>query len=139
MALATYPSTLPLPDIALQGNIGLPLKASDMNAIGAYRTRRDKTRAYIRCSSSILFETADLPVFLTFFNTTLNGGMKSFKADWISYIGIKGYVGKIVGFKIGLKGVKPTASSIDFEFCPHVQYDITTPTLPSPWPEKADA
>src|SRR5574343_1435873 len=128
MALAAYPSNLPLPDIALNGEKIIPLQSSQMNAIGAYRTRRSKTRAYIRCSSNILLEQSDYQTFLTFYNTTLNGGVKYFTADWIDYIGIKGYVARIIDFKHGFKGVKPLVN-IELEFCPNVQYDITTPTL----------
>lgn len=138
MALVAYPSNLPIPEIALKGDIILPLSASDMNSIGAYETYRNKTRAYYKASSGYLLEPSDCPIFLAFYNTTLNKGVKYFTADWIELLGIKGYIARIIGFKINLKGVKPY-SQITLEFCPYLQYSTVDPSKPSPWPNKANA
>jgi hypothetical protein len=138
MALVAYPSNLPIPDIALNGNILLPLSASNMDEIGKYETYRNKTRAYYTASSGYLLEPSECPIFLTFYNATLNKGVKYFTADWIDLLGIKGYIGRIIGFKINLQGYKPK-SSITFEFCPYLQYSTVDPTKPSPWPNKANA
>lgn len=138
MTLVVYPSNLPVPEIAISGNINLPLSASNMNEIGAFETYRNKTRAYYTASSSYLLEPSECQIFLTFFNTTLNKGLKYFKADWIELLGLKGYVGRIIGFRINLKGINPV-SSIELEFCPYLQYSTVDPTKPSPWPNKANA
>ena len=138
MALVVYPANLPIPDIAVQGQILLPLAISDMNTIGAFESNRNKTRPYIRATSGYLLEPSEASIFFDFFNNTLNGGVKYFKADWIDYLGIKGYIGRISSFKISLKSYKPV-SSLDLEFKPYVQYSIDNPTIPSPWPSKAKA
>lgn len=138
MALVVYPSNLPIPDIALNGTILLPLSTSKMDDIGAYDSYRNKTRAYYQATSGYLLEPSECAIFLTFYNTTLNKGVKYFKADWIDLLGVKGYIGRITGFRINLKGYKPY-SSIDLEFCPYLQYSTVDPTKPSPWPNKANA
>ena len=138
MALVVYPSNLPVPEIAISGNILLPLATSNMEGIGAYDSYRNKTRAYYKASSGYLLEPSECPIFLAFHNTTLNKGVKYFKADWIELLGIKGYIARIIGFRINLKGINPV-SSIELEFCPYLQYSTLDPTKPSPWPNKANA
>jgi hypothetical protein len=138
MALVAYPANLPIPDIAVQGQHFLPLSASSMDEIGAYESYRNMTRPYITASSGYLLEPSECPIFLAFYNTTLNKGVKYFTADWIEWLGLEGYRARITGFRINLKGTKPN-SSIELEFCPYLRYSSIDPTKPSPWPNKENA
>lgn len=138
MAFAVYPSTLPVPEIAVTGNLGLPLNISGLNEIGAFSSSRSRTRASYTASSILKLDSDQVETFLTWHRVTMNDGIKKFTADWIELLGIKGYVGRITTFDIGLDGVKPRCS-IQLEFIPWVQYDSVNTTIPSPWPNIENA
>jgi hypothetical protein len=140
MAYAVYPTTLPVPEIPLNGEIYLPLAVSNLGEIGAFESRREKTRANLDGSSVIFLDSASQfgTIFIPFYKVTLNDGLRYFTAPWLTLFGYKGYVARILSFKQNLKGVKPNIN-LNFEFIPDVQYSISAPTIPSPFPAKANA
>ena len=140
MAYVAYPSNLPIPEMPMNGDIGLPLEVSELGEIGAFESYRKKTRADLD-GSSIIWLTDPLEfgsIFIPFYYTTLNSGLKYFTASWLELFGYKGYVARILSYKQSLKGKCPYIS-LSFEFIPDVQYSIADATIPSPWPAEEDA
>lgn len=109
-----------------------------MSEIGAFETVRFKTRAIYNGSSRYLLEPGDVATFRTFWRTTLNNGLKYFYAPWIDFLGIKGYVARILSFDMNSQGVKPVVN-LQLELTPYIQYDSVNTTIPSPWPKKENA
>lgn len=140
MAYAVYPSTLPVPEMPLRGIIGLPLQASELNQLGQYTTIRVKTRAILKGNSySFLDNGTDFKAVMdNFYRDTLNDGLKKFTAPWLTLFGYKGYVAKLLNYRLNLKGVKPNIQ-MEFEFYPEVQYSTIHTSIPSPWPSKGNS
>lgn len=139
MAFVDWHADLPTPEMPLTGENVLPIVISETDGIGKLESFRHHTRGMLKGSSSILIEPIQLnTVFLPYYRVTLNDGIKYFKASWIDLLGVKGYIGRIVNARASLIGVKPKIM-LDLEFYPFVQYSISDPTVPSPWPSKENA
>jgi hypothetical protein len=138
MALVIYLTSLPTPDNPISGDIELPLTKTNLNEIGAFETTRFKTRAIYNGTSKYLLEPSDVATFRAFWRTTLNNGLKYFYAPWIDFLGIKGYVARILSFDMNSQGVKPVVN-LQLELTPYIQYDSVDTTIPSPWPKKENA
>lgn len=138
MSLTIYLTSLPTPDSPISGDIELPLVKSELGEIGAFDTTRFKTRATYIGNSRYLLEPNDVAIFRNFWRNTLNNGLKYFYAPWIEFLGIKGYVGRILSFDMNTNGVKPVVN-LQLELTPYIQYDSVDTTIPSPWPAKENA
>lgn len=137
MTLPTYPNTLPTPEQPFSGDLANPLAESSVGEIGAYLTYRDKTRACLRGGANLNLDLSQLQVFLTWWNTTTNKGLIPFKAQWITDIGYKGYVGKITSYSNAMNGIRPIIS-LALELEPYIQLNATT-GKPDPYPNKVNA
>lgn len=135
MAYPIYPANLPTPEAPFGGELLLPLSSSNAEEIGAYLSRRDRTRANIRGSVTIKLDVAQASIFLTWQRVTLNKGLIPFTAQWITDLGYIGYVARFPSFSMGLLGMAPNPQ-LDVELIPDVRYSFADATIPSPFPPK---
>ena len=133
MTYPIYPTNLPIPEAPFGGELLLPLSSSNVGEIGAYLSRRDRTRATIRGNVNIKLDVAQATIFLTWQRVTLNKGLIPFRASWITDLGYIGYLGRFPTFSMGLIGFAPNPQ-LDLELIPDVRYSFSDATIPSPWP-----
>ena len=122
-----------VPERSLKGAISFPLLKTNNSGLGAYRTRRIKTRAIVPGSVRLKLEGDDFEDIRQFYRDNLFEGSGFFSAQWILDIGYEGYLGKMPSYSTSAGGALFNANCT-IELIPHVRVDVND--NPSPFPDE---